>query len=274
MAASGGALGEFGESLQREALSEMADSFFGSRRLIEEEIEQLHATLGELEAIGERALDRLCLLHALLVDQDTLLRFYDHLDIKNLGDLLHLLEGRSPRLGFPLPGGLRFSARYLRLFELVYTFAHDACQTYMHGRHRRDPVSGTQGLTLHYHQIEAWCAAMNRRIAHLNSSQPPSLVMSYARKLQSDPGRTTIFGATLAGIGVRQDACMGLPALECDEIGLGPLPALPSPVQASEVVRDFAKAVHAAHGETLRELMRNLETERAASLKAINDSIN
>jgi len=269
-----GGVEEFGESLQQEALREMADSFFGSRRLIEDELEQLHATLHELAAIAERALDRLCLLHALLVDDDTIRRFYDHLDIHDLGALPELLAGRTPRLGFPLPGGLRASARYLRLFELAYTFAHDASHTYMHGKHRRDPATGAHATTLHFLQLEQWCAAMNRRIKHINASQPPSLVMAYARQLQGNGGQADAFGATLAGIAANTDASLGLPLLRCSEIGMGPLPALPSPVQASEVVRDVAKSAFSAHSASLRSLMRDLEAARAEALQALQQSAN
>lgn len=275
MAAAGGFFDDLGESLQQEALSEMADSFFGARRLIEDELDLLHETLHELNAIAERALDRLCLLHSLLVDQPTTQRFYNLLQC-DLGHLPRLLEGRSPRLSFPLPGGLRWSNRYQRLFELAYTFAQDACSGYLHGKQRgsRKNAPGGGGVSLHYHQILQWCEAMNKRIAHINASQPPSVVMAYARMLRGNSDQAQAFGATLGNIARNEDATMGLPLLRCEAIGIGPLPSLPSPARASDVLRDFAKQAYAAHGPELREFLRSLEAQREESLRQWNARLN
>lgn len=273
MSASDGVFKNLGDSLQQEALGEMADSFFGARRFIEAELEQLHATLHELSAIADRALDRLCLLHALLLDEATARHFYHQLDIAP-GNVLDLLQHRKPRLGFPLPGGLRWNSRFHRLFELAYTFAHDTCSTYLHGRQRTDPATGGIGLSLHYYQFKHWCESMNKRIENINRSQPPSVVLAYSRMLQGNSEQARAFGSTLGGIARLQDSNMGLPLLRCDAIGIGPLPALPSPVKAGEMLHSFPRKLYAERGPELRECMRTLENRRKEKLRQWNQRLN
>lgn len=267
---------EFRNSLQLETLQEMADNFFSARRIIEEEVEMVYAHLQDLRAQEERALDRLALLHALLPDQEHVRQLYDLLLLptETADFMAHMLQGRTPRLPFPLPGGLRWSARFSRLFELAYTFAFDACDTYMHGRYKHNPRTGSRSLTLHYRGFHTWCNAMNRRITQINTSQEPSQVLLYARSLQENDNAQNASGAPLNNFSANIDNSLKIPLLECDGLGLVPMPELPSPVRAGRIIRDFAKMLVSKdkhNGNRLRETIARLNAARDTSISRLED---
>lgn len=262
---------EFSASLQQEALREMADSFFGARREIEDDVERMRSGLRELQALAERALERLTLLRALLLDEATVRHCLALLDLPTAQDQLSLaLAGRTPRLTFPLPGGLRWSARYLRLLELAYAFAQDSCHVYMHGRYRPDPVTGVRSQSLSYRAMLTWCGETNERIRRCNSSQPPSSVLAYAGQLQGT-GSTEGTGCTLGNLGQHADATLSLAPVDCVGFGLPDLPELPPPTSAGGVLRHFAREFYEARGPELRELMIRLEAERSRDLQALQN---
>ncbi len=245
-------------ALEGEVLSEMAGTFFGARKALEDMRDDFVLRAEELRAQAAKVFARVFFLRSLLLGPEG-------------EDALFAALGLPPR--FPeaqgqsgsrtwrpdsLPFALLASSRYVKLVLLAYAEIHHACEVYMLGEYEDDPErKGRKRMSLHYKQVERMGRALNQRIEKLNADMPASSVLQYARSISTveAPGQ----GAITNAIGAESlDNGMSFEALDFAALKLWRAPELPEPKACEEKLRAFAAAFYDAHTEKIRRVLADL----------------
>ncbi len=246
------------DALEQEVLTEMASTFFGARKELDDRMDAFRALVDELRQRTAKVYARVFFLRSLV------------LGAKGEAELFAAL---GLPLGFPeardqsgsrswKPGSLPFalfpSSRYVKTVRVAYAEVFHACGVYMRGEYTDDPEhKGRKRLSVNYAMAEEACRALNERIGKLNAEMTPSSVLQYARSisLQEQPGQgaiTNVLGADSL------DKGLTYPPVDFAALKLWRAPDLPAPEAVSEKLAAFAKTFYAAHEERVRRMLEDL----------------
>ena len=252
-------LEEFADALQKDVLMEMAESFFGERKSIDDDKDLFFEKAETVKKIGWSAIAKAGLLHALLLDNDAAPDFYRALGIVPKR-LFALVDPKAARLFVRMPRSLSRKKRYEKLLVRVYGAVAEAFHTYLHGRLLADPRKpGRKRLSLHYHLLKDWCDHINNRVRHVNESQAPSCVLGMAKSMNpASLEKESISGATLNGYATSLDAEMALKGVDCTEAGLIELPELPPLAEVKPRIRQFAKKLYPANKARIKAIIKRV----------------
>lgn len=247
---------EFSNAIAEETLIEMADSFFGARKTIDDDKDHFCEQAKMLFTQCELALQRSALLHALLLTPENILDFYDALAV-NPGCLAKWIDPDKAQLEESLPLALTTRGRYVRLVYQAYKTAQDAFDEYMHGRYYSVPgEQGRKRLSLHYHLLRDWAGHINRRIRNVNEGMAPSCVLGFAKSMDHmEVEREKITGATLEGYACTLDHDLAISPVSCEEVGLRELPELPPPNAVKNKIMDFAGELYEPNKKHIKQLL-------------------
>lgn len=252
-------LEDYSNSLAEETLVEMAESFFGARKSVEEESEHFMDSAGKVKEFGEEALDRASLLHALLLDPSRVTAFYELLGVKP-GQLLEWVDPEHAKLYVKIPFAFTNKGRYAKLLANVYEIVAGLFDEYLNGRYY-SPLrhGGRKRLSLHYNLLKDWAGHINRRIRDVNEGMAPSCVLGFAKGLDcSMVEAERITGATLPGYACALDHDLQMPSVNCQALGLKEIPALPPLDQVKDKLLSFAKDVYKTEGSRVQGLLDRL----------------
>ena len=163
------------DSLAEEILTEVAQNFFGKRRLIERHIQILGEYASELQMVSSRLDEQLQLLHFLLINPQSTVDFY-----KKMG-VIEIPPNLPPKFDqrlLPIYLPLSFTTRqkYSQLVLNVYSAFQKSCHNYMHG-------SGSEDATApDYRLFRKMCAMVNEEIKRLNKDNSPTTVIQYVKQ--------------------------------------------------------------------------------------------
>ena len=277
-------LENFSEGLVRETLSEAAQTFFGTRRDLEHEIELFHEATRRLAGVERAMLRRAAALHHLLLEGEAEPAFYAAIGVPagHLPDLAGPDEGgpdegeadegeadagepdggepgriEPDKSGLARPFALTGAGRYGKLLLAAYAALHQAADEYVHGRHYTDPRgSGRKLLTIHFLQLRDWCERLNQRIAEVNAANPPSATLRFVQGLDpSSLDKARVTGGSTFGPCCRLDQDLAFPRVECVTMRFAAAPDLPPPAAARKAVLAFAADLYRAHRERLERLL-------------------
>lgn len=238
----------FADSLAQETLVDMAENFFGARKDLDKEIENFRAQAEKLKAVGEAALGKANVLHALLLDEETAHDFYFELGI-GPGRLFAWVDPAGPKPAFQPPRALTSRGRYVKAVLKAYAEMQEAFDVYLHGRYYLDSRQpGRKRLSVHYNLLRDLAGHINRRIRKVNEGQAPSCVLGFAKSLNvGGLAKERITGATLIGDLRALDHDLAFTPVSCVDLGLKELPELPLPRGVKDVVVGYAGKVHHEH---------------------------
>jgi hypothetical protein len=246
------------DALEGEVLAEMAGTFFGARKALEDLLEDFHFHVEDLQAREAKVFSRIFYLRSLLLGPEGEAALFAEL---GLDDPFPASKGHSgSRTWHPdsLPFALLASTRYVKAVLQAYAEVRHACEVYMAGEYEDDPdKSGRKRLTLHYHQIERHCARLNERIEKINTEMSPSSVLQYARNISSEdePGQGTLSNALDAE---SLDKGLLFRKIDLAALGLWQAPSLP-PVEACEKsIRRFCKRHYEQNAPQIKKVLADL----------------
>lgn len=249
------------ESLTTEILVEMADSFFGARKSIDEEKERFNIQAAKVKAIGEATLKRISLLHSLLLKKKYLQDFYRSLGVAP-DQLVRLVETTPNNERISVPFAFTRRKRYEKLLLRAYGEAAGAVSGYLHGEYYSDPKEpGRKRLTPSYENLQAWAKKINDHVKKVNQGHSPSSVLSFSKSLNGPQLRhESISEATINGYSNSLDHSLALPPVDFQAYGLQELPELPAPDRVKSKVAGFARGLYKQHKERINALLEHLKT--------------
>jgi hypothetical protein len=250
-------LDDFMDALYQETMVYMADNFFGARKAIDEATEVLQEAASELHGKREKALERARPLFALLLDGEVAQDLFAALDADPCG-LADEVEPARSGLPFKKPFALTRKGRYVKTLYKAYHAFQQACESYMHGDVVRDR-EGRKRRTNNYETVSKRCCEVNQRIDEVNDQHRPSCVLTTVRGMdveQTEKERIT--EASLENWACVLDRDMELQFVNCDVLGLRPLPDLPPFVQARPVLKAFGGRLWSEHQDRLSAILDRL----------------
>ncbi len=220
-----GILDEWGDALVEEGLREAADTFFGVRKALDEEIAYFETQAAKLKTQAEEIRSWFAGLNCLLGSQPNSRLLFDALGV-TLDDptlythLVCSLQFRRPR-SFTRKG--LFGKTVWEVYEPLARMI----QAYMHGDHYSDPLlPGRVLVSVHHEQLRKHCEEINARIARVNESNRPSESLGFAKRLD----QTQVFKESVTGGGGQTwnlDKDMAFAPLDFDAFKLPAFPDLP-----------------------------------------------
>lgn len=229
-----GLLDEWGDALVEEGLREAADTFFGARKAVDEEIAFFEAQVAKLKTRAEEIRSWFAGLNCLLGSASDTRLFFDALGVTLADPSLYThqvcsLQFRRPR-SFTRKG--LFAKTVWEVYEPLARMIH----AYMHGTHYNDPHQpGRVRISLHHALLRKLCDDINARITRVNESNRPSESLGFAKRL--DQG--LVFKESVTGGGgqtwaLDQDLAFAL--LNFDAYGVPAFPDLPMDDRAQSIV--------------------------------------
>ncbi len=250
-------ISEYADSLVDEGLAEAADTFFGKRKRLEDEITFFHEKCRELVQIGQKVVDRGHGLGFLLLYGEELAGFYQALGVAWKSG--NPLDGSS-HAGDAVPGSGMFArTRYWKSVYQTYAALYSSLDVYTNGRYFDDPSRpGGKKRTLCLANVTAWGARMNDRIEAVNKNNQPSQVLQFAKQFRVDEmERENITGA---GVVYNLDDDLSFAPVDLSRCGFFDFPVLPRPEKVKKTIQSYCLGLYKQHRARLEPILHEVAT--------------
>lgn len=243
--------------LATEVISEAAETFFGQRKILEEEMERFTIRAKQVRELGEQVSRMQKVLHGVLLDAPTIQDFYGLLNIP-CPDKPEAASARDifQLLGKPSAWSLR--GRYSKLLVSAYTQTHAEVDAYLHGGYRDDPTHPKKKIAYGgYLKIQDWAEKLNKTIAKLNTEQSPGEVLQFVKGL--DATTCAMEKAAGASCDTGRDRGMLYTCIDLSALDLPVFPEYPPPARIQKDLQQFAKQVCSRRESAVREFLEESE---------------
>ncbi|MFW5722245.1 MAG: hypothetical protein ACOCWT_02995 [Desulfohalobiaceae bacterium] len=252
---------ELSENLRDEVLQEAADTLFGKRRAIEQEISLFYDKVEELRKVLKNVQLHQKGLHFLLLDNDpdAVAGFYRSIGV-DPGRIPEIETDHPSREAFPekLPFAFTAKGRYAKGLFLSYGAFARAVAEYLSGRTYNDPDDPrVKRVTVNRKALEKWHGELNRKIEDLNRDYAPSRSLDFAKRLDVEQSeKADKMACTLSRSNLDED--MAFPTIDWGGLNLPDYPELPPAAQVKATVRSYAAKLFAKHPGKVREILDRL----------------
>ena len=249
-------ISDMADDLATEVLNEAAETFFGQRKALEEELERFTARSRQVQEMAEQVFRARRVLHGVLLDRQTIDGFYGVLDLPGPEQVETATAEEIVRL-VAKPGAWTLTGRYYKLLFSAYSRAHAEADAYLHGGYRDDPSHPKRKIAFSgYLKLADWAEQLNKTIAKLNTEQSPSEVLQFVKRLdvQSCAQEKAAGGSCEIG----RDRGMLYQCIDFASLCLPVLPEYPRPDSVRGDIRKFAGEICARRRRDVRGLLREL----------------
>jgi hypothetical protein len=245
-------------ALESEVLSEMAGTFFGARKALEDLHEDFLLRVEALRALAAQVHARIFFLRSLLLGLEGEAALFAALGLPPQFEDVVAPPGMRAWRPERIPFAILPSTRFTKLVLVAYAEIQHACEVYRNGEYEDDPQrKGRKRMSLHFKMVESMGQRLNEGIEKLNADMPPSSVLLYARGISTTeaPGQ----GAITNALGAESlDKGLEFTPLDFAALKLWRAPELPAPKDCEERLRTFAAAYYDAHSESIRRVLGQL----------------
>lgn len=245
-------------ALEGEVLSEMAGTFFGARKALEDLREDFNLRVEDLRAQSAKVFARVFFLRSLLLGEQGEEALFAALGLPPQFKEAQSQSGSRTWRPEKLPFALLPSTRFVKLVLLAYAELRHACEVYTSGEYEDDPQhKGRKRMSLHYKMVERLGRTLNTRVEKLNAEMPASSVLQYARSISTTeaPGQGAITNALDAE---SLDKGLEFQPLDFAALKIWRAPELPDLPQCEQKLRAFATAYYDAHSDKIRRVLAEL----------------
>ncbi|RQD66609.1 MAG: hypothetical protein D5R98_02100 [Desulfonatronovibrio sp. MSAO_Bac4] len=174
----------FTGDLVDETLKEAADTFFGKRKKIDEELNLFGDQVKKVQRIAEKIKFNLNRLNYLLVDDAGRELFWRALDLDET--VYPTIKGQWQKNG-TLPNAFTLKGKYLKSVRFLYENLQKSVEDYLHGHYVEHPeVKGKKVMTPNLNNLKKWADEINELIEEVNSSNNPDDVLAFTRRMDVD----------------------------------------------------------------------------------------
>lgn len=175
---------DYADQLQQEVVSDMAGSYFGSRKELEDRISAFHQKVEELRVSIPKLRMAASRLHMLLLDKNTIDDFYISLGVSP--SCIPFVEEVTAPLGMSIPFAFTLRGRYERSVCRAYHLFRDVADEYLNGRYYDDPEHPGRKLhTVNYLRLKDMAGDINEDVERVNNSLPPSRALEYIKQMDT-----------------------------------------------------------------------------------------
>lgn len=248
-----GLLEEWGDALVEEGLREAADTFFGARKAIDDDIAYFEAQASRLRERSEEIRSWFGGLNCLLGAGEGSRRLFDALGVTLGDESLYTLQVCN--LQFRRPRSFTRKGLFAKTVWEVYEPLARLIESYMHGAPYTDPAQpGRVMISVNFTQLRKLCDTINERIRTVNESNRPSESLAFAKKMD----QRLIQKESITGGGGdiwSLDADMAFKPLDFDSYGLPAYPDLPIDSTAHAKLKECCNAIFENRREHVDDVM-------------------
>lgn len=177
-------VGFFTGDLVDETLKEAADTFFGKRKKIDEELNLFEVQVKKVQGIAEKIKVNLNRLNYLLIDAAGRELFWKELDLSE--SIYPTIKGKWQKNG-ELPSAFTLKGKYLKSVRFLYENLRQSVDDYLHGHYIEHPeVKGKKIMTPNLSNLKKWADEINELIDEVNCSNNPDDVLAFTRRMDVD----------------------------------------------------------------------------------------
>ncbi|PTN38129.1 hypothetical protein [Desulfonatronum sp. SC1] len=247
---------QMADELATEVISEAAQTFFGQRKALEEEMDQFMTRSRQVQELGKRAIHVQNVLYGVLLDAESIQLFYADL---GLPAPAHPSPAPREEIARQLskPAAWTLRGRYSKLLLSAYSRTQAEVDAYLHGGYRDDPTHPKRKIAFSgYLRLVEWAEKLNRTITKLNTEQAPGEVLQFVKRL--DARSCSMEKAAGASCEIGRDRGMLFTCIDFASLCLPVFPEYPPPDTVQKTIRQFAKTTCARREADVRELLRDM----------------
>jgi hypothetical protein len=249
---------EYADQLQQEVVAEIAESYFGERKNLDDMIEDFEVMIGELRQVGLRVGRAATRLDRLLLDRASVNAFFIALEVDPVC-VPFALEPCSPFFD-TLPLALTGAGRYAAFVYNHYVRLQEAAESYLHGEYfKEEGRNGRKRLTVSYIRLREFANRIDGEVIRVNRNRAPTGTLRYVKDM--DPvqmEQERVMGDVSFVDGGTLDADLRFSPVAFADRGLPVVQELPAASTVKGVIRAFAK-----------ELFRNRPQEARLAMKSL-----
>lgn len=250
-------LSDYSDSLVQETISDMASTFFGARRAVENACDHLRQRAEELQQTADATRKLSSVLHALLLDDETAARLYKKLSI-DAQALQQWIDPDKAVLSMKTPKALTAKSRYGKLLGKVYKQLFQSMDEYENGRIVVD-ASGKKSLTASYSNLMQRIEDLNTKITEINQCSGPSCVLSKIREFDvAEMQKQKVTEAVLDNYAESMDEELKLDTFDAGLFALPEPVSLPAPKKVGDAVRSFGRGLYKERSRECKAILQNL----------------
>lgn len=250
---------EFADKLQHEVMTEMAESYFGDRKNLDNMITAFHETLEKFRLHCPKLSQAAARLHHLLLDRETARDFYIALDI--VPSCIPFTDERARPFFDSQPFAFTRYGKYERCVFRAYKLFQGVADEYLNGQYFDDPDrKGRKRLSIHYIRLKALAEFINEEIRRLDNVMSPSGLLRYVKSM--DPIQTErekIMGDACLIEGCTLDTDLRFTPIDFEGLELPIVQDLPAFTMVKPAIRQFCKGIYPSRKQDIMKAMAILQ---------------
>lgn len=250
---------DFADKLQQEVVSDMAESYFGDRKALDDLIATYHRMAESLQTQVSSLNQAAARLRVMLLDQDTLELFSDTLGIPSNSIVETDVQARP--LFDSLPFGLTDRGRYRGCLYSAYSMYQKSAARYLNGEYSDDPEQpGRKVLSVNYLQLHDLAERVNGEVERLNNDQVPSKTLRYVKQMDTEGAeRSRIIGEPFLQEGCSLDCELKFEPVDFKALKLPFVQDLPELYKVKPQIKQFCKEIYPSRKSDMRNAMQSLQ---------------
>jgi hypothetical protein len=252
-------INDFADQLQMDVISDMAESFFGDRKEIDNALEAFATMVEEFLPVIERMFRAAATLRLLLLDDATADAFCAELGLETCR--IPGAEGAPVLVRDSLPFALTMKGRYAACVEEAYRGLHNAIREYLHGHSFDDPEQpGRKRVTVNYERLRDTADFINGKIEKINNERPVSSVLREVKNMNPEQvEREELLGDASYGKGAGLDKDMCFMPIDFEGYRFPKEADLPPVNEVRPALKRFCKRVYGARRDEALKAMDALQ---------------
>ncbi|MGE4440633.1 MAG: hypothetical protein AB7D27_03995 [Desulfomicrobium sp.] len=242
-----GLLDEWGNALVEEGLREAADTFFGARTALDEQIATFESRAAKLGRRAEEIRSWFAGLNCLLGSESNTRLLFDSLGVILDDPALYTFQACS--LQFRRPRSFTRKGLFAKTVWEIYEPLARLIESYMHGTPYTDPLHpGRVMISVNHDQLRRHCDEINARIQEVNESNRPSESLAFAKRMD----QTQVHKESVTGGGGQTwtlDQDLAYPPLVFENYALPSFPDLPLDSASRSVLEECCAKIFARQRE-------------------------
>ena len=249
---------DFIDPLVEEILTDVAGSFFGNRRRLDEKIDLFNGYVKALRRKEVEVRDSAALLNHLLLRGDQAPAFYEILNVE--GTLLTAAGALVPQnTGLCMPFAIGFCTRFVKLVCNAYDALQKSCAVYLHGRPEADMTTTADSTHVYYDLVLEMHRLVNQEIKRVNASISPSCALQFAKRLNPQMvQKEQVTGGGASDARSLDDKLCYMP-IDLQALSLTKYPELPEIGIVLPEIKRFCETLCRAYGGKIKEDMAELK---------------
>ncbi|WP_291321157.1 hypothetical protein [Desulfonatronospira sp.] len=240
---------KFADNLMDETLKEAADTFFGKRKELEDDMDFLQRQVQKLHNQARAIEDIAARINYLLAGGKGAWEFWAGMEAKSLSDIAPEWE---PDVA--LPRAWTRKGRFSSLVRNLYQQLADRIEVYTYGRYVEDQeVKGKKHLTSNLKSVSEFAESINAAIREINACSSPNDIMAFARSMDVEGARKKKFASSDLTYDYNQDLCFQ--ELNLDELGLVKYPELSTGKEAMHNLAVLSKDIYSRYKTEINALL-------------------